>query len=80
MTNSGGTISANGQTLQVTNSTINGGTVSLTGAGLLQLSNSTIQSGTLNNSATGNDRGPELYQRHVGGNGQQPGGRADQDR
>src|SRR5271165_3121849 len=52
-TNTGGTISANGSELQVTNTTINGGAVTLTGASTLQLNNATIQSGTLTNSATG---------------------------
>jgi hypothetical protein len=51
--NTGGTISANAQTLLVSGSTVNGGTVALTGASTLQLSNGTVQSGTLNNSATG---------------------------
>ncbi len=53
VTNTGGTISANGRTLQVNSSTINGGTVTLTGASTLQLNTATIHGGTLTNSATG---------------------------
>ncbi len=53
VTNTGGTISANGN-LHLINTTINGGTVTLTGASTLQLTNGVIHSGsTLNNSATG---------------------------
>lgn len=51
--NLGGNISASGSNLEVTTSTINGGTVTLTGASTLQLNSSTIQGGTLTNSATG---------------------------
>jgi fibronectin-binding autotransporter adhesin len=52
--NAGGTISANTGTLDVTNSTINGGTITLTGASTLNLYNSTIHGGsTITNSATG---------------------------
>ena len=52
--NTGGTISANTGTLQVTNSTVNGGTITLTGASALQLNNGTVHGGsTLTNSATG---------------------------
>src|SRR5229473_8708639 len=56
ITNTGGTISANGtgSTLQLTNSTVNGGAVTLTGASTLQLNNGLIHGGsTLTNSATG---------------------------
>jgi len=54
VTNTGGTISANGSGLVVTNSTINGGAVTLTGASTLRLVNGTIHSGsTLTNSSTG---------------------------
>jgi hypothetical protein len=53
VTNTGGTISASTNTLWANNSTINGGTVTLTGASHLLLSNGTVQSGTLNNSSTG---------------------------
>src|SRR5712671_1867992 len=52
--NTGGKISANGSTLQVNGSTVNGGTVTLTGASTLQLNTGTIHGGsTLTNSATG---------------------------
>ncbi len=52
--NAGGTISANPGILQLTNSTINGGVVTLTGASTLQLTNGVIHGGsTLTNSATG---------------------------
>src|ERR1700728_4164697 len=51
--NTGGTIAANIGIVQVTNSTVTGGAVTLTGASTLQLSNGTIQGGTLTNSATG---------------------------
>jgi hypothetical protein len=54
VTNTGGTISDNANILNLTSSTINGGTVTLTGAATLQLNNGTIHSGsTLTNSATG---------------------------
>src|ERR1700691_3025186 len=53
ITNTGGTISANASELQVTATTITGGTVTLTGASTLQLDDGTIQGGTLTNSATG---------------------------
>jgi hypothetical protein len=53
ITNTGGTISANASTLQVTSTTITGGAVTLTGASLLQMNNSAIEGGTLTNSATG---------------------------
>jgi len=53
VSNTGGTISSNGQKLIVSNSTINGGTVTLTGAADLQLNSSTVENGTLNNSSTG---------------------------
>ena len=53
VTNTTGKISASNSTLQVINSTLNGGTVTLTGASALQLSNGTVQSGTLTNSSTG---------------------------
>jgi hypothetical protein len=53
ITNTGGTISANNNLLAVTSSTINGGSVNLTGTGTLQMNNSTIHGGTLTNSATG---------------------------
>ena len=54
VTNTGGTITANVSSLDLINSTINGGTVTLTGASALQLTNGVIHSGsTLNNSATG---------------------------
>src|ERR1700732_3335994 len=56
LANTGGTISANGtgSTLQLVNSTINGGAVTLTGAATLQLNSGTIHGGsTLTNSATG---------------------------
>src|SRR6266851_1896625 len=56
LANTGGTISANGtgSTLQMINSTINGGAVKLTGASTLQLNNGLIHGGsTLTNSATG---------------------------
>src|SRR6202011_5859651 len=47
-------ISANGSTLQVNGSTINGGNVRLTGASLLQMNTGAIHGGsTLTNSATG---------------------------
>jgi hypothetical protein len=52
--NAGGTIAANTGTLQVTNSTVNGGAITLTGASLLQLNSGTIHGGsTLTNSSTG---------------------------
>ena len=53
ITNTGGTISANGSTLGVQSTTITGGTVTLTGASTLQMNNSAIEGGTLTNSATG---------------------------
>jgi fibronectin-binding autotransporter adhesin len=55
VSNTGGTISANGSnsTLQMNSTTIDGGTVTLKGASILQMNSSTIQGGTLNNSATG---------------------------
>ena len=52
--NAGGTISANTGTVQVTSSTVNGGTITLTGASLLQLNTGTIHGGsTITNSSTG---------------------------
>jgi fibronectin-binding autotransporter adhesin len=52
--NTGGTIAANAGTVQVTNSSVSGGAVTLTGASTLQLNNGTIHGGsTLTNSATG---------------------------
>jgi filamentous hemagglutinin len=51
--NAGGTISASGQTMQVTNTAISGGHVTLTGSANLQLTNAVIHGGTLTNSATG---------------------------
>src|SRR6202035_468701 len=52
--NTGGTISANANILNLTSSTINGGAVTLTGAATLQLNNGTIHGGsTLTNNATG---------------------------
>jgi fibronectin-binding autotransporter adhesin len=51
--NAGGTISANTGTLQVNSSTVNGGTITLTGASLLQLNSGSIHAGTLTNSSTG---------------------------
>jgi hypothetical protein len=52
--NAGGTIAANTGTLQVTNSTVNGGAITLTGASLLQLNSGTIHGGsTITNSSTG---------------------------
>jgi len=54
VTNTGGTISADASQVQVTNATIAGGAVTLTGASTLQLSNGVIHAGsTLTNSATG---------------------------
>src|SRR5580692_11039274 len=53
ITNTGGTISANGSKLGVQSTTITGGTVTLTGASTLQMNNSAIEGGTLTNSATG---------------------------
>jgi len=54
LANAGGTVSANASKLQLVNTTINGGTVSLTGASTLQLTNGIVQGGsTLNNSSTG---------------------------
>src|SRR5258708_36103834 len=54
LANTGGTISANGQTLKLTSSTVNGGAVTLSGASTLQMNSSTIHGGsTLTNSATG---------------------------
>jgi hypothetical protein len=51
--NTGGTISATGENLELTNSTVNGGTITLTGTSDLQLNGGTVQAGTLTNSATG---------------------------
>jgi fibronectin-binding autotransporter adhesin len=51
--NAGGTISANTGTVQVTSSTVSGGTITLTGASLLQLNTAVVQGGTVTNSATG---------------------------
>lgn len=54
VTNTGGTISANTGTVQVNSSTINGGTITLTGASNLQLNSSTVHAGsTVTNSSTG---------------------------
>ena len=53
VTNTGGTISADASQVQVTNATIAGGAVTLTGASTLQLSNGIVHGGTLTNSATG---------------------------
>ncbi|MBV9761827.1 MAG: hypothetical protein JO340_14795 [Acidobacteriaceae bacterium] len=52
--NTGGAISANASSLELTSSTVNGGAITLTGASTLQLNGSTIQGGTLTNSSTGN--------------------------
>jgi fibronectin-binding autotransporter adhesin len=51
--NTGGKILANTGTVQLNNSTIQGGTVTLTGASTLQLNSSTLVGETLTNSATG---------------------------
>jgi len=51
--NAGGTISANTGNLKVNSATINGGTITLTGASLLQLNTGTVHGGTLTNSSTG---------------------------
>lgn len=52
--NAGGAISANTGTINVTSTTVNGGTITLTGASNLQLNTSTIHDGsTITNSATG---------------------------
>ena len=51
--NTGGTISANGSTLIVSGTAINGGAVTLTGAATLKMGDATIQGGTLTNSTTG---------------------------
>ncbi len=54
VTNTGGTISANTGTVEMINTTVNGGAVTLTGASTLQLTNGVIHGGsTLTNSATG---------------------------
>ena len=74
VTNTGGTITTNGQNLKVTNSTINGGTVNVVGAGLVQLSNSTIQNGTLNNSATGTIEALSFTNNTLGGTISNPAG------
>jgi len=53
-TNTGGTVAANTGTVNVSGSTINGGSVILTGASTLQLNTGTIHGGsTLTNSSTG---------------------------
>lgn len=51
--NTGGTITANGGTVQVNSSVINGGTISTVGASTLQLNSGTITGGTVTNTATG---------------------------
>jgi hypothetical protein len=54
MTNTGGTVTANASTVELINSTVNGGAVTLTGASTLQLWNGLVHGGsTLTNSATG---------------------------
>jgi hypothetical protein len=53
VTNTAGTISAAASQLQVTNATINGGAVTLTGTSTLELSNGIVHGGSLTNSATG---------------------------
>ena len=78
--NTGGTISANAQTLVVSSSTIVGGTVTLTGAALLQLSNAHYPERDAEQQRDGDDRGSELYYQHPVEHGKQPGGRGGQDR
>jgi len=52
--NTGGTILANASTVQLNNSAVNGGSVTVTGAGTLQLNTGTIHNGsTVTNSSTG---------------------------
>ena len=53
VSNTGGTISANTGTIQVNSSTVNGGTITLTGASALQLNTATISGGTITNSSSG---------------------------
>jgi fibronectin-binding autotransporter adhesin len=53
ITNTGGTILDNATTLEVTNTTITGGAVTLTPTATLEMNNSTIQGATLTNSTTG---------------------------
>lgn len=73
--NNAGTISANGAVLQVTNSTVNGGTVTLTGASNLQLSSGTIHGGsTLNNSSTGTIEALGFTNNTLGGTISNPAG------
>jgi hypothetical protein len=52
-TDTGGTILANASTVQINSSTVNGGALTVTGAGQLQLNSATVVGGTLTNSATG---------------------------
>ena len=54
VTNTGGTVTANASTVELINSTVNGGALTLTGASTLQLWNGIVHGGsTLTNSATG---------------------------